>query len=196
LFKFFLLFFYWVWGGAGWWGRRGAPPPGAAARGGPRYVLVGQLVLMYCTTGLQKVSIGWVPGGPLDALWYILQQPTWQRGSMRWLAPLYPVTQIATLTTWAFEVGSPLLLLAFWYRATRERPGRLRAWFNRHDFRTKYLALGLFLHLGVELTMEVGPFIGGVLALYTCCFHPGEWQQVGQRLVAMRRRRAASRASA
>ncbi|MBS1153806.1 MAG: uncharacterized protein H6Q89_5504, partial [Myxococcaceae bacterium] len=49
--------------------RRGQPP--LAVPVWPRYVLIGQLVLVYWTTGLQKVSAAWLPGGPLDALWYI-----------------------------------------------------------------------------------------------------------------------------
>ena len=132
----------------------------------PRWLIITQLVVMYWTTALQKVSIGWIPGGPLDALWYILQQPTWQRFSMRWLAPFYPLTQLATLVTWCFEQSAPLLLLAFWFRITRDRPGKIRAWFNRVDFRLKYLALGLVLHVGIWLAMEVGPFFNGVLACY------------------------------
>jgi len=59
----------------------------------PRYLLVFQLALMYWSTGMQKVSDGWVPGGHADALWYILQQPTWQRMEMTWMAPFYAVTR-------------------------------------------------------------------------------------------------------
>jgi hypothetical protein len=148
----------------------------------PRYLLVLQLVLMYWMTALQKVSIGWIPGGPLDALWFILQQPTWQRASMRWLAPLYPLTQAATLATWIFEQSAPLFLLACWFRLTRERAGRLRAWSNRVDARGIYLAIGLVLHIGIFFTMEVGPFLGAVLALYACCIAPGEWNAIAARV--------------
>ena len=58
---------------------------------------------------------------------------------MRWLidpqslAPWFRVTQLATLGTWLFELSGLLLLLAFWYRHTRDRPGRLRAFFNRRS---------------------------------------------------------------
>ncbi len=148
----------------------------------PRYLLVGQMVLMYFTTGLQKVSAGWLPFGPMDALWYILQQPTWHRIDMRWLWPLFPLTQLGSAVTWLFELGAPLLLLAFWYRLTRERPGKARTWFNRVDFRTKFLLVGLALHLGIFLTMEVGPFLGTMLALYAACFSPAEWKRAIARL--------------
>jgi hypothetical protein len=150
----------------------------------PRYVLIGQLVLIYWTTGLQKVSAAWLPGGPLDALWYIFQQPSWHRTSMLWLARAYPLTQIGTLVAWTFEQTAPLLLLAFWFRYTRARPGRVRAFFNRIDFRTWYLAVGVMLHAGIWVTLEVGPFAGGMFSLYACCFAPYEYRAFADRLRA------------
>lgn len=160
----------------------------------PRYVLIFQLVLMYWATGMQKVSSGWVPGGSADALWYILQQPTWQRGEMTWLAPLFPLTQLATLGTWFFEQGSPLLLLAFWYRHTRTRPGRMRAAFNRLDVRAIYLLVGVGMHAGIEATMEVGVFCWATMAIYVACFHPDEWASAGRKLRARFTRPASSSA--
>lgn len=153
---------------------RGKPP--RVAPSWPRYVLILQLVLVYCTTGLQKVSASWLPVGPLDALWYIFQQPSWHRRPMTWLAPVYGLTQLGTLVAWCFEVSAPLLLVAFWYRATPERPGRVRAWFNRWDFRTLYLCVGTSLHFGIWLTMEVGPFWGGMLVCYAACFTADEYR--------------------
>lgn len=158
----------------------------------PRRVLVLQLVIVYFATALQKVSSSWVPGGPLDALWYILQQPTWQKHDMTWLAPLFPVTQLATLVTWLFEMGAPLLIVALWLRRTEARGGRLRAIFARVRFRTTYLAIGFALHLGIWATLEVGPFLGGILALYAACFRPGEWREAIERVTVRFRRTAAA----
>jgi hypothetical protein len=145
-------------------------------------MLVFQLALMYWSTGMQKVSSGWVPGGKADALWYILQQPTWQRMPMEWAAPLFPLTQVATLGTWTFEQTAPLLLLAAFYRNTRTRGGRLRALANRIDLRTKYLLVGIAMHIGIEVSMEVGAFSLASLSLYFCCYHPDEWRALGRRL--------------
>lgn len=161
-------------GGALSFDNRGKPPREVPSW--PRYALILQLVLVYCTTGLQKVSASWLPVGPLDALWYIFQQPSWHRTSMTWLAPFYRLTQLGTLVTWCFEVSAPLLLLAFWYRYTPERKGRVRALFNRFDFRTLYLCVGLALHTGIWLTMEVGPFFGSVLVCYGACFTGAEYR--------------------
>lgn len=163
--------------------RRGAAPRTVPAW--PRRLLVFQLVLLYFTTALQKVSVSWIPFGPMDALWYILQQPTWQKHDMQWLAPFFRLTQLATLTTWLFEMSAPLLLLAMWHRRTPDRTGRVRRLFARVHFRTAYLVLGLALHLGIWATLEVGPFLGGILALYAACFSPREWSV----LLAMTRSR-------
>lgn len=140
----------------------------------PRWVGVGQIVVVYWSTGLQKVSAGWIPGGPMDALWYILQQPSWHRVDMAWLAPLFPLTQAATLGTWLFEMTPPLLLLSFWFRRTRTRGGYLRAQFNRIDFRFWYLAVGVVLHVSIEAALEVGPFSFAMLSLYPLAFHGDE----------------------
>jgi len=161
--------------------RRGGEP--ATVPAWPRRLLVLQLVILYFMTALQKVSSSWIPFvGPMDALWYILQQPTWQRRDMRWLAPFFPLTQLATFTTWFFEMFAPLLLLAMWYRRTPAMSGRVRALFNRIPFRNAYLGLGLALHLGIWASLEVGPFLGGILALYAACFLPHEWRALATRV--------------
>ncbi len=114
------------------------------------------------------------PGGPADALWYILQQPTWQRFTMYWVAPFYPLTRIATLSTWVFEHLSPVLILAAWFRHTRTRPGRLRAQCNRMDVRLPFLLFGVLLHVGIEATMEVGAFTVFTLGVHAACFSGDE----------------------
>ena len=75
-----------------------------------------------------------------------------------------------------------VLWLAFWYRLTRDRPGRLRAAFNRWDARALYLLLGVSMHLGIEATMEVGAFFPATMALYVAAFTPDEWRRLGRRL--------------
>jgi hypothetical protein len=146
----------------------------------PRYLLIGQMTLMYWAAGVQKISSGWLPGGPLDAVWYIMQWTHWMKGPIdkEALAPWYWVTQALTLGTWVLENSAPVLLLAFWYRHTRGRPGRLRAWFNRLDVRSIYIAFALLMHLGIWATLEVGEFLGYCTAYVACCYTPGEWHKV------------------
>ncbi len=140
----------------------------------PRYLLIGQLVVLYTATGMQKVSAHWLPGGDLGALYYILQQPSWARYEMTWLAWIFPLTQLATLGTWLFEVGAPVLLLAMWARSTRTRPGRLRALLNRLDYRRLFFLCGMMMHLGIELMMQIGPFGFITLSIYPALWHPEE----------------------
>ncbi len=146
----------------------------------PRYLAIFQLVLIYATTGMQKVSATWTPVGGFSALYYILQQPTWQRWDMNWAAWVYPLTQIGTAVSWVWEITSPLLLLALWYRATPERPGRVRRLFNRINFRRVFVLIGLAVHLGILACLEVGPFSWIMLSMYLCLYRPEEWKRVRQ----------------
>lgn len=148
----------------------------------PRYLVIFQIVVVYFSTALQKLSAYWTPGGDFSALYYILQQPTWQRVDMSFVAWIFPVTQLATAITWFWEVGSPLLLLAFWYRDTRCRAGRLRALMNRLDARALFALIGVGLHLGIFATMEVGPFTWITLSYYLVLWSPDEWRALWRRL--------------
>jgi hypothetical protein len=149
----------------------------------PRYLAVWQLVLVYFCTGMQKISLHWLPGGDLSALYYILQQPSWQRWDMTWLAHVYPLTQAATLATWLFEVLAPLLLLALWYRRTKDRPGLCRRLVNWLDYRRCFVLAGAAMHAGILLLMNVEPFSWVTLSFYLCLFSGAEWQAlVGGRM--------------
>ncbi|MCA9572455.1 MAG: HTTM domain-containing protein, partial [Myxococcales bacterium] len=92
----------------------------------PRFLIVFQAVLMYTTTGIQKVSVHWVPGGDLAALYYIQQQPTWQLHDMQWVAWVFPLTQLATAATWWWEVTAPLWLWAWVASLDPTAGGRFR----------------------------------------------------------------------
>ena len=140
----------------------------------PRTIGVLQIIVVYVTTGLQKLSPVWTPAGGYSALYWVLQDPDWRRYDFRWTASVYPLTQIATAITWNWEVFSPLMLLAFFYRRTRERKGRLRRLFNRFDLRIPFLAIGLVLHLGIFLAMNVGEFSLIAVSFYVLFFRPDE----------------------
>ncbi len=150
---------------------------------GVRYLMLFQLVLMYWTTGLQKVSYHWMPGGPFDALYFIFQQPTWQRFDLRWMAWLYPLTQLGTATAWFWEVSSPLWLLATWYRLTRTRPGYFRAWSNSVDLRAIYATIGAIFHGALFVFMNVGPFSPISLAYYFAVFDHDEYVAAWRRII-------------
>ncbi|MBK8258438.1 MAG: HTTM domain-containing protein [Polyangiaceae bacterium] len=140
----------------------------------PRYLGILQLIVMYWATGVQKVSVYWFPAGSYSALYYVLQQPTWQRFSMAWAAKFYPLTQIATAVTWLWEFTAPILFVVYWYRYTRERPGRVRAWFNKKDLRLPWIFVGIVLHLMILAAMDVSHFSQMSLAFYVCFWTPDE----------------------
>ena len=154
----------------------------------PRYLMVLQLVMLYASTGTQKLSSHWLPGGDLGALYYILQQPSWGRFSdMTWLAWAFPVTQLMTLSVWLFEVGgAPLLLLALWARGNRTRAGPLPRLLTRLRYRDLFVAFGLSMHVGIHVLMEVGPFSIISVAMYPALLSGAEWRQLAARLRSAR----------
>ena len=139
-----------------------------------RYLGVIQLVVMYSMTGMQKLGSAWFPWGGLSAVYRSLLMPSWARGDWSAVAWVFPLTQVATAVTWAWEVSWPLVLYAMWARRTRTRPGRLRALVNRLDLRTLYVIVGIGMHGTVELFMNVGPFSIITMSWYLCCYHPDE----------------------
>jgi len=156
---------------------------GGAAPAWPRYLLIVQLVLLYWGAGSAKVSSTWTPLGDYAALYVAMRDPHFARLSAETVAGLYPLTQVLTATTWLWEWSAPLLLLAYHYRDTRTKPGRMRALFNRMGFVQRYLALGVVFHVGTHLTMRLGIFPFAVLALYPAALHPDEWARGGRALL-------------
>lgn len=149
-----------------------------------RWLVAFQLVLVYTSTGMQKLSAYWTPGGDFSALYYILQQPGWQHGDMRWLAPLFPLTQLATALTWFWEVLNPLWLVALWFAEDPSKTGWLRTWFRRLRVRWVFFGLGVLFHVLILATMNVGPFGPISLAFYAAMVRPDEWRALATRFSA------------
>lgn len=149
----------------------------------PRYLAVLQICLVYTLTGVQKLGSEWLPWGGWSALYYSLLLPSWSRWPIAgWLGWAYPLTQLGTAVTWLWESSFLVVLLAFWFRATRERPGRLRALSNRVDLRAVYLVVGVVMHLGIFAFMNVGPFSWAAMSFYVAAFHHDEWSALWRRL--------------
>jgi hypothetical protein len=148
----------------------------------PRYLVILQITMTYCFTGLQKLGPSWMPWGDFSAIYYSLLTPTWARWDLVWIAWVFPLTQFGTILTWWWEVTWPVVLLALWFRRTHGQPGRVRALFNRVDVRSIYLLIGVGVHLVIEVALNVGPFSWVSLAFYFCCFHPDEFKRYSERL--------------
>jgi uncharacterized membrane protein YphA (DoxX/SURF4 family) len=138
----------------------------------PRYLLLLQLVWIYFSGGLNKGGAPWFPHGGFTALANILADPHVARFDPG-LVPM-ALTRIATVLTMLFEFGAPLYLAFYYFAATRERPGRLRALCNRLRLRWAWIALGIGFHLGIAIGMRLGIFPWGMLALYPVLLLPGE----------------------
>ncbi len=145
-----------------------------------RRLLILQLVVMYWTAGIQKTAVAWWPWGGFSALYIVLQDMAVARIPFAWLRSLYPATQVLTALTMLFEWLAVFIPLAYWFRASRTRPGWLRAQFNRANVVPWWLAMGVALHLGIALTLHLGIFPWAMLGLYPAFFHPDEirrWMQ-------------------
>lgn len=148
----------------------------------PRYLFIFQIVLVYFAAGMQKSAVYWTPAGGYLALHYVLQDPTWIRFSGDAFTSLSPLTRLATAMTWHWEQLAPVLLLYYYCRDTRERGGRLRRWLTRFDLRKPWAAVGVSLHLGILLTIDVGAFSLASLAYYLALVRPQEVHALALRL--------------
>lgn len=147
----------------------------ARAPSWPRRLMVFQLVVVYFSAGIHKVSAYWTPGGDFSAVYYILRAPNWSRvHDGAWLADVFPLTQAATAATWLFEWTAPLLLVALWWRRRPGSGGALGRAARRFDPRVPFAAVGIGMHVGIELTMTVGPFSAASIAYYLALLHPRE----------------------
>ncbi len=140
----------------------------------PRQLLFLQLVWIYFSAAHNRGGTAWWPAGGFAALSNILSDPHYTRFSPGWTAGVYPLTQLATLLTMAFELGAPLLLpLTLLDLGLLESP-RATMLVRRFRLRFSYLGLGVLLHLGIWLTMRLGIFSLGMLSLYSVLFEPSE----------------------
>lgn len=159
----------------------------------PRYVFVFQLVILYFATGLKKASVVWTPAGGYTALYYVLHDVTWFRfESPELLRSLVFMTRVGTAVTWHWEQLAPGILLLGWARRTRAQGGWLRGCLNRYDLRVPYLLVGFFMHLGIFVATQVGPFSAITLAYYPALFGPEELHRKGRNLARWMRRRGAA----
>ena len=140
----------------------------------PRLLLFGQVIWIYFSGGHNKTMPEWNPAGGFAALANVLSDPHFARFGSDWVPTAYPLLQAATAVTMTFEWGAPLMILFTWYGATRDRPGRARAWCNRLRLRAVWIATGVLFHLGIAAFLQLGIFPWGMLALYPVLLHPDE----------------------
>lgn len=144
----------------------------------PRHLFILQLIVIYQIAGISKFASVWWPDGDFTALYYVLVNPIYSRFALDWAStPLLQFSQVASALTLVFEWNAWILIPAYWFRYTYDRPGRLRALFNRIDVRRVYVFGGIALHLGIEGLMSLGAFALAMLAVYPAFFHPDEFHR-------------------
>lgn len=158
-----------------WWRTGSIWGDGKDVPAWPRHLIVVQLALMYWIAGIAKVGSSWTPMGEFSALYLILQDAAVARFDWSWLAPAYRLTQLATGITICWEYSAPVVLLLYWYRHTWDRPGRLRAWCNRHHVHLWWLSVGVVFHVSIAVLLNLGIFPFAMMALYPAFVHPDTW---------------------
>lgn len=135
-----------------------------------RYLGVFQLVVMYVSTGLAKNGNGW--WYPWDAVYLALQRWPYVRwGELPWLADVFPLTQVATVASWWWEVL--FVVLGAWFLAHWGWLGtRLEVHASRFDLRWPFLGTGLVVHGVLALFLNLGTFTAVTLAFYLLCLDP------------------------
>lgn len=121
----------------------------------PRKVALVQLAIIYTATGLQKlVSTSWTPLDGFSALYQILQSPQWARfptaieAADGWL--VVPMA-VGTAVTIVWECTFGLVLV-------------------KKSWRPLFAVVGLGIHIGIIVLMEVGIFSWLSLAFYPVMF--------------------------
>jgi len=162
------------WSVAAWWRtRRGRAAP-VEIPAWPRLLLFAQVVWVYSSAAHNRGGDAWWPRGQLSAIANILCDPHYTRFAPGWVEPVYVFTQFGTALTMAFEFGSPLLFLFAWLDGAPGRGGRLGELVRRFHVRFLWLGLGAMLHLSIALSMRLGIFSFGMLALYPVFLRPAE----------------------
>jgi len=151
-------------------------PESTRVQAWPRYLLALQLVILYFAAGVSKAASSWTPFGGASALFIAMSDPHFQRLPDAWLRMGFRLTQVGTLVTWVWEWIAPAVLLAWWYRETPDRPGRLRAWMNRYPTVELYFVVGAIFHVGTHLFLRLGIFPFAVMSLYPAAVHPDRIQ--------------------
>jgi hypothetical protein len=144
----------------------------------PRQLIVLQLIWMYFSAAHGRGGAAWWPHGGFAAIGDVTGDPHFARFHPGSLGVIYPLTQVATMISMAFELSAPLML--FWNGVRNEGGGFWGALSRRFCLRWVWIATGASLHLGIALTMKLGMFPFGVLALYPLFLCPEELCALGR----------------
>jgi hypothetical protein len=177
------------WSIAAWRRKRRGLPLLTEVPAWPRLLLFAQLVWVYSSAAHNRGGDAWWPRGQLSAIANILSDPHFTRFAPGWVEPIYVFTQAGTAVTMLFEFGSPLLFLWAWLDAAEGRGGRAGELVRRFQVKKLWLLLGVMLHASIAISMRLGIFSFGMLALYPAFFRPEEIAAAAGRLRCLLRAR-------
>jgi len=147
---------------------------------------------VYFSAAHNRGGRAWWPQGGFSALAQILGDPHMARFAPDLVTRLYPLLQAATALTMLFELSAPLFMPITFFDRHPGRGGRVGDWVRRFRVRWVWLSVGVCMHLGIALTMRLGVFPFGILALYPLLLHPEELERGGARLARWLRRGTAA----
>ena len=127
-----------------------------------------QMVLMYWCNGLYKATgQDWWAG---DSLYYVLNDLTLSRWPYAQFPIPYWLTRVLSWTVLIWELGFPIWVIPPWRRIGDflERRGLHWGWLLSivRNIPAIALVFGVFFHIGIGLSMELGFFAPYVLCLY------------------------------
>jgi hypothetical protein len=150
---------------------------GKEAMAWPRYLVLGQLVVMYTAAGLSKSATLWLPWGGHAALYVILNEPIYAVRDFGFLAHpvLYFFTRIGTAASRTWELLAPVVVFAAYYRRNPDGEGGwFRRFMTRWPVRNVYVAFGVAFHVLLAATLKLGIFPYSMLAFFPAFFRPDE----------------------
>jgi hypothetical protein len=162
-----------------WRARRAGRPLPALVPAWPRYLLMLQLIWMYFSAGHCRDDAAWWPWGGFTAIGHVMGDPHFARFAPGSLRTFHPLMRVGTAVSMTFELSAPLMILFTAF--AHEGGGKFGAFARRVRLRWLWLGAGLLLHAGIALTMTLGMFPYGVLALYPLFLHPDEYARAWER---------------
>jgi hypothetical protein len=139
-----------------------------------RRLFMVQLAIIYTRTGIVKLGSSWSMMDDWSAVYLSVNLPGIARWNGDWAAKVYPLTQLGTFIFSWWEVTFFLLPINQYLRQKTEHERWLGRALARFDLRWIYLPLGLCMHGGILLTMNIGLFSVVMWSLYPAYFQPHE----------------------
>ena len=72
---------------------------------------------------------------------------------------------------WFLEVGAPILVLSLWCEL-RDPRGPIGRRLRSTQLRVGYLTFGVIMHVGIEVLMEIGPYMYVTCGMYPAVLGP------------------------